>query len=64
MSYRHTHYKKDRLGVTANYQATFGDHDIEAGFWYEQSEREESRDWHKVIDARIFHHFENTPYWT
>ncbi|WP_166376148.1 TonB-dependent receptor [Pseudoalteromonas sp. Z9A4] len=64
MSYRHTHYNKDRLGVTANYQATFGDHDIEAGFWYEQSERDESRDWHKVIDARIYHHFDSTPYWT
>ena len=39
-------------------------HDIEAGFWYEQSERDESRDWHKVIDARIYHHFDSTPYWT
>ena len=64
MSYRHTHYNKDRLGVTANYQASFGMHDIEAGFWYEQSDRDESRDWHKVIDARIYHHFDNTPYWT
>ena len=64
MSYRHTHYKKDRLGLTANYQATFGMHDIEAGLWYEQSDREESRDWHKVIDARIYHHFDSTPYWT
>lgn len=63
MSYRHTHYKKDRLGLTANYQVSVGINDIEAGLWYEQADRDESRDWHKVIDARIYHHFDNTPYW-
>lgn len=63
MSYRHTHYKKDRLGVLANYAATFGMHDIEAGFWFERSDRDKSRDWHKVIDARVYHHFDSTPYW-
>lgn len=63
MSYRHTHYKKDRLGLTANYQLSLGINDIEAGLWYEQADRDESRDWHKVIDARIYHHFDNTPYW-
>ncbi|MGS0535831.1 TonB-dependent receptor domain-containing protein [Pseudoalteromonas sp. SaAl2] len=64
MSYRHTHYDKNRLGLTADYSVTFGMHDIEAGIWYEQSERDESRDWHKVIDARVYHHFDSTPYWT
>lgn len=64
MSYRHTHYEKDRAGFTANYQVSLGMHDIEAGLWYEQAERDESRDWHKVIDARIYHHFDETPYWT
>ena len=33
-------------------------------FWYEDNNRDESRDWHKVIDARIYHHFDSTPYWT
>ncbi|MCF2900226.1 TonB-dependent receptor [Pseudoalteromonas sp. OFAV1] len=64
MSYRHTHYKKDRLGMTGEYQVTLGNHDIEAGFWFEQTDRDESRDWHKVIDARVYHHFDQTPYWT
>ncbi|KPH65025.1 TonB-dependent receptor domain-containing protein [Pseudoalteromonas porphyrae] len=64
MSYRHTHYNKDRLGLTADYKLTLGMHDIEAGIWLEQTDRDESRDWHKVIDARIYHHFDSTPYWT
>lgn len=64
MSYRHTHYEKNRSGVTANYQLSIGMHDIEAGLWYEQAERDESRDWHKVINASVNQHFDNTPYWT
>ncbi|GGD59117.1 TonB-dependent receptor [Lacimicrobium alkaliphilum] len=63
MSYRHTHYGKDRFGFTGNYQLTLGDHDVLAGVWYEDIDRDESRDWHKVIDARILHHFDSTPYW-
>ena len=50
--------------MTGEYQVTLGNHDIEAGFWFEQTDRDESRDWHKVIDARIYHHFDHTPYWT
>lgn len=64
MSYRHTHYKKDRLGVLANYQLMLENHDIKVGFWYEDDERTESRDWHKVVDARVYHHFDSTAYWT
>ncbi len=64
MSFRHTHYKKRRNGVTANIELELENHQLAAGIWYEDNKRDESRDWHKVIDARIYHHFDNTPYWT
>ena len=64
MSYRHTHYRKERTGFTAKAQTIIGSHDITAGLWYEMAERDEHRDWHKVIDARVYHHFDSTPYWT
>lgn len=64
MSYRHTHYEKDRIGLTANVDWTVGINDIQIGLWTESNERNESRDWHKVIDARVYHHFDQTPYWT
>ncbi|MDF2177793.1 TonB-dependent receptor [Aliiglaciecola sp. CAU 1673] len=64
MSYRHTHYGKERMGATGSYELTLGSHDLLAGFWLENTDRDESRDWHKVIDARVYHHFDQTPYWT
>lgn len=64
MSYRHTHYQKDRLGLTANFEWSVGINDIAFGLWAETNDRDESRDWHKVIDARVYHHFDETPYWT
>lgn len=64
MSYRHTHYAKERTGFTAKAQTTFDNHDLLAGIWMETSERDEHRDWHKVIDARVYHHFDAKPYWT
>jgi iron complex outermembrane receptor protein len=64
MSYRHTHYKKSRVGMTANFDWSIGINDISMGLWSESADRDESRDWHKVIDARVYHHFDETPYWT
>jgi len=64
MSYRHTHYKKNRLGLTSHVDWSVGNNDIAFGLWYETTDRDESRDWHKVIDARVYHHFDATPYWT
>lgn len=64
MSYRHTHYAKERAGFTAKAMTTFGSHDVVAGVWYETSQRDEHRDWHKVINASVYHHFDATPYWT
>lgn len=63
MSYRHTHYSKNRNGVMANYAITFGNNDIKAGLWYENNVRSEHRDWHKVIDARVYYNYDSTPYW-
>ena len=64
MSYRHTHYAKERSGFTAKAYTTIGNHDLLAGVWYEMSERDEHRDWHQVINASVYHHFDKTPYWT
>jgi iron complex outermembrane receptor protein len=64
MSYRHTHYEKERVGVTANFDWSIGINDIAFGLWAESADRDESRDWHKVIDARVYHHFDEKPYWT
>jgi len=64
MSYRHTHYEKNRVGLTANFDLSINNNDISFGLWAENNVRDESRDWHKVIDARVYHHFDKTPYWT
>jgi len=63
MSYRHTHYEKQRTGLTANFDLTIANNDISMGLWMETNDRDESRDWHKVIDARTYHHFDSSPYW-
>ncbi len=63
-SYRHTHYNKERIGVTAN--ATYDvteDNVIRVGGWYEHANRDESRDWHRIIDPRSSHQFEEAAYW-
>lgn len=62
-SYRHTHYDKQRFGVTANINWTLDNQLIRAGVWLEQQERSQIRDWHKVLDPKIYHYFDQTPYW-
>lgn len=66
-SYRHTHYKKDRYGIAGDvmWEATFGsiNNMLRAGIWYEDGERNEYRDWHKVVDTRIGPDFVNPAYW-
>ncbi|MBQ4845157.1 TonB-dependent receptor [Pseudoalteromonas sp. MMG005] len=66
-SYRHTHYGKDRLGFNADF-SFYGkladmDNTVRAGIWYEDYQRQEWRDWHKRIDARVSVNFDSTPYW-
>ena len=66
-SYRHTHYKKERAGFTADaeWTATFDqfDNTLRAGLWFEDGKRQEYRDWHQLIDSRVGIEFEATPYW-
>ena len=66
-SYRHTHYAKDRLGVTADgtWTHSFGDVEnrLRVGFWYEDTKRREWRDWHNVIDTTVGPDYAHPPYW-
>ncbi len=66
-SYRHTHYGKDRYGLTAdfNWVADIGDNinTLRGGIWYEDYNREEFRDWHQIIDSQVGFFFENEAYW-
>lgn len=63
MSYRHTHYSLDRKGLLVDFDWTIGMNDIKAGLWWEDKERYEHRDWHKVIDARTYWNFEAGAYY-
>lgn len=62
-SYRHTHYDKNRYGVTANLNWQLDNQQIRTGLWFEQQERNQSRDWHQVLDAKVYHYYDETPYW-
>ena len=67
-SYRHTHYRKDRTGLTADasWRASLGEleNTLRAGLWYEDTHRQEWRDWHNVIDTTVGSAYDPTPYWT
>lgn len=62
-SYRHTHYDKNRYGLTANLNWQLDNQQIRTGLWFEQQERNQSRDWHQVLDAKVYHYYDETPYW-
>jgi len=62
-SYRHTHYEKQRFGTTANLQWDLEMHQLRMGIWLEQQKRNQTRDWHNIIDPKIYHYFDKTPYW-
>ena len=65
-SYRHTHYEKDRYGINADFtwegEVAGLDNELRGGFWYEDYERQESRDWHQIIDSRSSFAFDRVPY--
>ena len=67
-SYRHTHYKKRRTGVTADFDWTadfgMGQNLLRGGVWYEDTNREEWRDWHKITDTRLGFEYNDRAYWT
>ncbi|MDP4530356.1 TonB-dependent receptor [Alkalimonas delamerensis] len=62
-SYRHTHYDKTRYGATANLSWELGTHRLRSGLWLESQQRNQTRDWHEVIDPQVYHHFDERPYW-
>lgn len=66
-SYRHTHYEKTRFGINGDFiwdtRIAEMDNTLRGGFWYEDYTRDESRDWHKIIDSATSYRFDETPYW-
>ncbi|CUS42023.1 MAG: TonB-dependent receptor [Thalassolituus sp.] len=63
-SYRHTHYDKERFGLLSDAELIINDaNTVEGGIWIENNHRPESRDWHEVIDPRVYHHYDFEPYW-
>ena len=66
-SYRHSHYGKDRVGVTLDQEwlTTIGNtgSKLRAGIWYEDSKRDLGRDWHQILDPVINFQWHATPYW-
>jgi iron complex outermembrane recepter protein len=67
MSYRHTHYDNERAGITidADYSTSIGggENVFKIGLWYEDFQRYQSRDWHKITDARVGYQYDNPAYW-
>jgi outer membrane receptor protein involved in Fe transport len=76
-SYRHTHYGKERKGLLFDFDWAMdlgGDrmNTLRGGMWYEDYDRAEWRDWHKIIDTRVGFEFagggdapeRDTGYWT
>lgn len=67
-SFRHTHYKGERLGYTVDFDFVTGlggdlENTLRGGFWYEDATRYEFRDWHKITDSRTGFQFESPGYW-
>lgn len=66
-SYRHTHYSRNRDGITADFEweTDLGGvtNIVSGGFWFEDSQRHEWRDWHRLIDARVGIDFDERAYW-
>ena len=66
-SYRHSHYGKDRLGVTLDgeWSVLFGagGSALRAGIWYEDSRRDLGRTWHRVLDPTVGLAWDRQAYW-
>ena len=67
MSYRHTHYRNDRGGMTADAAWThdFGSvqNVLRGGIWWERGRANQLRDWHKITNALIGPAFDGKPYY-
>ena len=66
-SYRHSHYGKDRFGLTLDeeWSATLGSAGsaLRAGIWYEGSRRDLGRDWHRMLDPTLSFKWDYQAYW-
>ena len=66
-SYRHSHYGKDRFGLTLDeeWSATLGSAGsaLRAGIWYEGSRRDLGRDWHRMLDPTLSFKWDDQAYW-
>ncbi len=66
-SFRHSHYGKDRMGVTLDEEwfAIVGaaGSALRAGIWYENSRRDLGRDWHRILDPTLSARFDEVAYW-
>lgn len=66
-SYRHTHYQRERYGITADFEwtKTFDSFEnlLRGGIWYEDGTRYEYRDWHRIIDSRTGPEYDYLAYW-
>ncbi len=66
-SYRHSHYGKDRVGVTLDEEwfTTIGTagSTLRAGIWYEDSRRHLGRDWHQMLDPTLSFDWNEQAYW-
>ena len=66
-SYRHSHYGKDRFGVTLDEEwfTTIGaaGSTLRAGIWYEDSRRDLGREWHQMLDPTLNFNWHEQPYW-
>ena len=66
-SYRHSHYGKDRVGLTLDEEwfASLGaaGSTLRAGIWYEDSRRDLGRDWHRILDPIVSFQWNEQAYW-
>ena len=66
-SYRHSHYGKDRVGLTLDEEwfTTIGaaGSTLRAGIWYENTRRDLGRDWHQILDPTLSFNWNEQPYW-
>ena len=66
-SYRHSHYGKDRVGVTLDGEWSVpigrGGSALRGGIWYENSRRDLGRDWHRMLDPKLSFKWDEQAYW-
>ena len=66
-SYRHSHYGKDRIGVTLDEEwftpVGAAGSTLRASIWYEDSRRDLGRDWHQMLDPTLSFNWNEQAYW-